>query len=282
MPFLNLKSIPSESGQAILTASICQSYLEGMLEPNYLFIIAGQQPEVLHPFSPDSEIFSSGVAGLYGRYGTSEMPKDTTAIRTYLYSVMEKSFRHHLLDKGYIGRIVLTALAFLGIYLFASIVIRDPVPLLDELLLAGLAAGLVYFGLERRTLGSSHFVDTLVTFRKAIDSTMFTESRVVDLVEAWRDDALIRGPASFYTDPVATVSLNRHERAEASALCSMFARRWRAKPIVAALYEATRSGTPPGKLLDALYRKLGSGEAALVLAYLKLLPCVVGELQDDR
>jgi hypothetical protein len=104
---------------------------------------------------------------------------------------------------------------------------------------------------------------------------MFIESRVVDLVESWRDEALELGPASFYREDAADPGLSPDERAEAEALCTMFADRWRLKPIVAELYDTSRKGMPPGKILDRMFRSMGPDEAALAVAYLRLLACIV-------
>jgi hypothetical protein len=231
---------------------------------------------MLHPFEPGSELFEAPVPiVLSGRYGTGEIPKDTVAIRAELYRAMEKGSRRHFLDKGYYLRLALTVGAFLGIYLFFSIVIRDPVPLIDELLLGGLAAAAVFFASERKALSSPKHIESLLTLRRSIDASLFIESRVVDLVESWRDEALELGPASFYREANPALKLSPDECIEAEVLCTLFANRWRSRPIVAELYEASRRNTPPGKVLDRLFKTLGPEEAALVLAYLRLLACVV-------
>ncbi len=235
---------------------------------------------MFHPFEPGSELYEApGPVALSGRYGTGEIPKDTATIRADLYRAMEHGSRRHFLDKGYYPRLFLTVFTFLGIYLFFSIVIRDPVPMIDELLLGGLAAAAVFFASERKALSSPKHIESLLSLRRSIDSSMFIESRVVDLVESWRDEALELGPASFYRDDASDPGLSPDERAEAEALCIMFANRWRSRPIVAELYEASRKGAPPGKILDRMFKSMGPDEAALVLAYLRLLACIVTVVQ---
>lgn len=99
-----------------------------MSDPKFLFILGGPKPLMLHPFEPGSELFEDpGPVVLSGRYGTGEIPKDTATIRADLYRTMEQGSRRHFLDKGYYLRLALTVGAFLGLYLFFSIVIRDPV-----------------------------------------------------------------------------------------------------------------------------------------------------------
>lgn len=247
-----------------------------MSEPKYLFILGGTKPLMLHPFESGTGLFDApGPVVLSGRYGTGEIPKDTGAIRADLYRAMEQGSRRHFLDKGYYLRLALTVGAFIGVYLFFSIVVRDPIPLIDELLLGGLAAAAVFFASERKALSSPQHIESLLALRRSIDSSMFIESRVVDLVEAWRDEALELGPATFYREVSPGLTLSPDESAEAEALCAMFANRWRSKPIVAELYDASCNGTPPGKVLDRLFKTLGSDEAALALSYLRLLACIV-------
>lgn len=247
-----------------------------MADPKYLFILGGPKPLMLHPFETGSELFeASKPVVLSGRYGTGEIPKDTAAIRADLYRTMEQGSRRHFLDKGYYLRLALTVVAFITIYLFFSIVIRDPVPLIDELLFGGLAAAAVFFASERKALSSPQHIESLLTLRRSIDASLFIESRVVDLVESWRDEALELGPASFYREANPDLKLTQDESTEAEALCTMFAKRWRSKPIVAELYDTSTKNIPPGKVLDRLFKSLGPEEAALVLSYLRLLACVV-------
>jgi hypothetical protein len=55
----------------------------------------------------------------------------------------------------------------------------------------------------------------------------------------------------------------------------MFANRWRTRPLVAEVYDASCKGAPPGKILDRLFKTMGPDEAALAVAYLRLLSCIV-------
>jgi hypothetical protein len=247
-----------------------------MSEPQYLFILGGENPLMLHPFESGSGLFeTSGPVVLSGRYGTGEIPKDTATIRADLYRAMEQGSRRHFLDKGYYPRLFLTVFSFLGVYLFFSLVIRDPIPMIDELILGGLAAAAVFFASERKALSSPKHIESLLSLRRSIDASMFVESRVVDLVESWRDEALELGPASFYREDTAGPGLSPDERAEAEALCTMFASRWRSRPIVAELYDASLKGVPPGRILDRMFKSMGPDEAALAMAYLRLLACIV-------
>jgi len=239
---------------------------------NYVFILAGKPSIVLHSFD-SPELFKAADPGsVIGRYGSGESPRDAEAIRTALYASMEKSTRRYFLERGYYPRLALTTGTFILVYLFLSIFVRDPIPLIDEMLLGSLAAAAVFFASERKALSSPKHLESLIKLRRAIDAAYFSESRVVDLVEAWSEEALALGPAAFYkADPVVPV-LSEDEKDEAAALCSMLAGRWKSKPVVAELYEASIKGRVPGALLDKAARRLGPVECALAQAYLRLIP----------
>ena len=135
----------------------------------YLFIIKSSPSIILSPFSDGSLYKDHGGYSLLGRYGTGDMPMDTEALRGELNKAMEAGAREYFGSKGFYVRLVLSALIFIAMYLFTSIVIRDPIPLLDELLLSVVAALLYYFWSERRALRSNAHTDTVLALRKALD-----------------------------------------------------------------------------------------------------------------
>lgn len=249
-----------------------------MIHNNFVFILGSKKPHVFHPFA-GSDVFESAETGsIIGRYGSGDTPRDADSIRKSLYIAMEKGLRRHFLNKGYYLRLALTAATFVLIYLFFSIVIRDPVPLIDELILGSLAAAAVFFASERKALSSPAHIEVLLRMRRGIDAAYFSESRIVDLVESWRDEALALGPAAFYKSDATALVLTPGEQNEARALCTLLARHWKSRPIVSQLYEASMDGRPLGDLLDKAARKLGKDECALALAYLRLIPLAI---EDD-
>lgn len=249
-----------------------------MPQTECVFIIGGDEPIVLHPF--DLPRFVAGAAGeLAGRCSSGFVARGADSLRQSLYLSMERSLRRRIVDKGYAPRLVASAALFIGVYLFCSLVIRDPIPLVDEVLLGAIAAGLLYFGWERRALSSPRHVEALVRARKSIDSLFFTESRVLDLVEAWRDELLLSGPASFHRPSKSEPVLSPDERLEAEALCELLAARWKKEPIVASLYEASLGDKMPGALIDKAFKRLGRTECALALAYVRLIPLALS-VQD--
>jgi hypothetical protein len=243
----------------------------------YVFMLGGSSPIVVHPFSDATPYTSAEGNSIAGRYGVGEIPSHADPIRTELYAAMEKGARKYFLDKGYYLRLAMSAAVFVFVYLFLSIIVRDPVPLIDELLLGSLASAAVFFASERKALSSRFHLETVLHLRRALDIAYFSESRVVDLFEAWRDEVLALGPAAFYKADPVSIKFTSDETEEAAALCGMLAMRWKNKSIVVELYDATTKGAVPGVLLDKAARKLGMNEYALVVAYLRLIPLAVIE-----
>jgi len=250
-----------------------------MNRTNYVFIFSGKSPVILHPYDAPTAFRADDAGSVIGRYGSGNSPTDADSIRTTLYASLEKGARRHFLNKGYYIRLAMTTATFISIYVFLSIFVRDPVPLIDELLLGTLAAAAVFFASERKALSSRSHLDYVLRLRRAIDGAYFSESRVVDLVESWRDEAVDLGPASYYKVDAVQPVLSDDEKEEASALCEMLANRWKSKAIVAELYDAAMKGRVPGNLLDKAARRLGLEECALALAYIRLIPLALESVE---
>lgn len=243
-----------------------------MSNTNYVFILGGEHPVILHPFDSGVVFGDHGPGTILGRYGAGEMPRSADAIRKDLYAAMEKGARRHFLDKGYYVRLAITAAIFIVAYLFLSIVVRDPVPLIDELAVSTFSAAAFFFGSERKALSSPEHIEAVLTLRRAIDGAYFSESRVIDLVESWRDEAMAIGPATFYRGQAEPVVLQPDEVNEAIELCRLLSVRWKYRSIVSDIYMASTRGSVPGAMLDRLRRQLGPEESGLALAYLRLIP----------
>lgn len=245
-----------------------------------IFIIKGGEPAILHPFYPESALFDSvGDLQLQGRFGLDQQKHDTEAIRHDLYQTAEKGLRRAYLNRSYYARLLLSSGVFVAVFLFFSIVIRDPLPILDELLLGLFAAASFYLISERRRLASPGFHQDFSHIRRSLDTMYLHESRIVSVVEAWREECILLGPASFYREPDGSqqFSLMDDDQEEASILCSHFAWRWRKEGLVRELYDTIQKRLPPGKLIDRLVKKHGLQETALILSYMRLLKAI-----DDR
>lgn len=77
--------------------------------------------------------------------------------------LLSKAFRKRAEDKRYIPRLVLSAVIFLALYFFLSLVIRDPIPLVDEIIIS-LFVSLLFFFRQKSKDGDA-----------ALDSMLYKE-----------------------------------------------------------------------------------------------------------
>lgn len=162
------------------------------------------QTLILHPFRPGGAVFRDPEhVVLDGRYASEPVPGETETIRTTLHAELEKGLRRDVLDRGFYPRLLLSAAVFLLLYLFLSIVIRDPVPLVDELLVGGLGAFAAWFALERRALSSDAFARRSAALRRALDSSIFRPSRSAACLEEILQDAETLDPDRLAEYPVS-------------------------------------------------------------------------------
>jgi len=68
---------------------------------------------------------------------------------------LSKAATYHVQEKYYIPRLLLSAAVFLVVYLFCSLVIRDPIPMVDELIIAFASAASVWALALRREAKNS-------------------------------------------------------------------------------------------------------------------------------
>lgn len=151
-----------------------------------IYLARGSSGEILllHPFRPGSIVLREPeTIVLEGRYASEPGPGEGDFIRKTLHGELERGLRRDALDRGFYPRLLVSAAVFLVLYLFLSIVVRDPVPLVDELLAGGLGAAAAWFALERRSLSSDAFARRSATLRRTLDTALFRPSRAAAYLE---------------------------------------------------------------------------------------------------
>ena len=128
----------------------------------------------LHPFS-DSDLLmklddSFEIVGLYGNEPRVE---SLTMFRNDLYRLIESAVKRWISDIKFIPSFILSAAVFLFIYLTASFIIRDPIPLIDELALSFGGSIAVFFILAKKDQNSEKSAKKRLTLRLAIDKIVF-------------------------------------------------------------------------------------------------------------
>ncbi len=141
-------------------------------------------PIFLHPFvrrgSTDLVRQETALSGSYGREPRVE---SLTLLRNELYRRIENDVRDWINEQRFIPRFLIAAGAFMLTFLFMAIVIRDPIPVIDETLIS-LGVGIVVFILVGRRFEQSKVAgQKRVMIRSRVDSVVFSEDSYVVAVE---------------------------------------------------------------------------------------------------
>lgn len=176
------------------------------ISPFYFFLLrdGGERPLILHPFGDGSPLYAAALddhpVSLEGRIGGLPGAETLARARAQLDAALETGLRRTILGQGFALRVFATALAFLVTYLFFSIVVRDPVPILDEFSLGCLAAFALWTILARRRLASPRSEALRQSLRRALGEASYNESALVSRAERWLSEARLAaasGAAAF-------------------------------------------------------------------------------------
>lgn len=156
----------------------------------------------LNPFgSPGKIVGGLERSEVEGRYGMEPRVEALTMFRNELYRQIEVGVKNWLSDVRFIPKFLISALAFVVVYFFMSFVVRDPLPVIDEIAI-GLGAGVAVFFLQsRRDISSKAATKKRLDLRVIVDRITFLESDFVNQVEA----ALHRNETSSIEDVVKQI-----------------------------------------------------------------------------
>jgi hypothetical protein len=136
-----------------------------------LFIHPLEKPGTMLDITEDIE--------LQGRYGQEPRVESVTMLRNELYRRIETDVRDWINERRFIPRFLIASTIFLIVYLFLAVVIRDPVPIVDELLIAAGTGIAGFFVVGRRFEQSRIASRRRVTLRAKVDGVVFSESPFV-------------------------------------------------------------------------------------------------------
>lgn len=138
----------------------------------------------LHPFNrPEKIVRQLETSTLEGRYGREPRVEALTLLRNELYRRVEQGVKSWMSDVRFIPKFLIAALAFIVAYFFMSYVVRDPLPVIDEVAIGLAAAVTVFLLLGRRDLASKAAMKKRIDLRVLVDRVVFRESDFVKLVE---------------------------------------------------------------------------------------------------
>lgn len=212
----------------------------------------------LHPFENlDSFMDITGTSDIAGKYGRDPRVESLTLFRNDLYRMIEGAVKGWLSEQKFISRFLLSAVAFLVVYFASTLLIRDPIPVIDEILLGLAGSGLTFFYLVKKDQNSSQALKKRVELRTKIDRILFEEDPFVKEVE----DFLIRNeelPAEKLLDSMMVEeSFSIDDKDDARQLLSYLEKRF-----------GSRELKKQSKLISMAYASQNTGKAVKALNHL--------------
>lgn len=138
----------------------------------------------LHPFSqPGFLLKLNDDYKIVGKYGHEPRVESLTMFRNDLYRHIESAVRSWISDLRFIPRFVLSAVVFLLIYLTATVIVRDPIPVIDELALALGGSIALFFFLAKKDQNSEKSSKKRLDLRLIMDKIVFEEDSFIKEVE---------------------------------------------------------------------------------------------------
>ncbi|MFP4154013.1 MAG: hypothetical protein ACLFSV_14295 [Alkalispirochaeta sp.] len=138
----------------------------------------------LHPFrKTGSTLDIDRSTEVVGRYGVEPRVESLTQLRNDLYRRIEDDVRGWINERRFIPRFLAASAVFLVVYLFLSLVVRDPLPVVDEILIGLGLAVVVYILVGRRFEQSRVAADRRIALRAKIDGVVFSQSPFVVRLE---------------------------------------------------------------------------------------------------
>jgi hypothetical protein len=138
----------------------------------------------LHPFENFEKMISRGNSlFVEGKYGEEPVIESLTAFRNNLYRIVENSVNNWIAESRFVPRFLSSALVFLIVYFILSFVVRDPLPMVDEIA-AGLVSSVIfYFAMGKKYKRSAPASRLRGHYRGVVDRIVFQESEFVKTVE---------------------------------------------------------------------------------------------------
>ena len=139
----------------------------------------------LHPFADsDKSLDYFENVEIIGKYGIEPRVEAFTMFRNELYRVIEDRVNSWVSEVRFLPKFLISAGVFLFSYLFFALVVRDPLPLIDELAIGVGISLIVFFLLGRRDRRSDLSLKKRVALRSVVDKIVFREDPFIKEVES--------------------------------------------------------------------------------------------------
>jgi len=196
---------------------------------------------------------------IIGKYGKEPRVEAITMFRNELYRIIEDKVNNWISEARFIPKFLISAGIFIATYFFLAFVIRDPLPVIDELAI-GLAVSIgAFFLLGRRDRRSDTSLKKRVSLRSAVDRIIFKQDPFVKEVE----ETLQQSEKKSQTDIIESMfdplkyPLTKEEKQDAEHLTQYLSKKFKSRElkrkekIVSKIVRA-RKGGKDAKILSIL------------------------------
>ncbi len=172
-------------------------------------------PVFLHPFvKSGSTLNITSTTELQGKYGAEPRVESLTLLRNDLYRRIESDVKAWINERRFIPRFLIASAVFLVAFLFMSLVIRDPIPIVDEFLIGGGLAVFAFIAVGRRFEQSRTAGDLRIMLRSKVDGVVFLEEPFVREIEDFLHH--LEEKSSDYQQGVETHDIERARHLKAT------------------------------------------------------------------
>lgn len=138
----------------------------------------------LHPFQDIDKLQDLlDKTEIVGKFGSEPRVESLTLFRNDLYRMIETAVKSWVAEKKFIPRFLASTGVFLVLYFILSFAVRDPIPMIDEIVVGLIGALVMYFYLSRRGQSSRLASELRVKLRTKVDRIVFEPDDFVRQVE---------------------------------------------------------------------------------------------------
>lgn len=143
----------------------------------------------LTPFLKDKMIGSKDSEEKVVWYSSEKLnEEDRDNARLFAYKEIDESINLWIQEKRYFPRLLISAFTFLVVYFFMSLVIRDPIPMLDEMVGSFLGAILMWMFISKRDKQSDIVNKKKLEIKREVSNADFQINKNLSALEFYLDD----------------------------------------------------------------------------------------------
>lgn len=143
-------------------------------------------PLILYEFDQKSvKLKDLEGRGWQGWYGSEPRSETVGLIRQTLYDIAEKTLLKWDSEKKFLTRFLWSTAVFMLVYFITTYAIRDPLPVIDELIQAAIGAVVTYYLMRKSGAKAEEVAKIRIALRENIDRTRLDYD---SFAEAWENE----------------------------------------------------------------------------------------------